>query len=101
MLEVGGLDLKRTEHLDWAAHELELGDRIELEIVDATRVSEPIARRGPTQGVETLSAKPRASKRPARRASAPAGGSGQRQRTARTAASKRRPSAKKRVAKAS
>ena len=118
MLEVGGLDLERTEHVDWVTHELQLGDRIELEIVEATRISEPVARRGPTEGVETLSGgkkrgarKPRggrATARPGTRARAsgsspsqPRGAAGPARAVARKRASKRSAAAngKKRLAK--
>jgi len=58
---VGGLDSDREQHVGWLARELTVGDRIEIQILDADKFDAPISRRPkkprPERGVESKSAR--------------------------------------------
>ncbi|HYQ42839.1 MAG TPA: hypothetical protein VER11_12750 [Polyangiaceae bacterium] len=44
-LSVGGLDIDREQHVSWLSREFAVGDRIEIQIVDAGEFDEPRSRR--------------------------------------------------------
>jgi hypothetical protein len=58
---VSGLDSDRKQHVDWLARELTVGDRIEIQILDADEFDAPVSRqpkrRSPERVVESKSAR--------------------------------------------
>lgn len=53
-LELGGLDSNSGTHVDWAKHDLSVGDKIEIEILKDGQFDHPVAERRADPQVEAL-----------------------------------------------